>query len=67
MIGRNLHREFEHGAKRGSLVADCQRIARNRVRCYISFRDSFGDPWCGTASVRERRPFYGYFWRLREC
>jgi hypothetical protein len=57
-IGWYLRTHFEYGAEPGSLVAYCSRLARNWVRCGISWVDLDGDIWGGRASVRETETYY---------
>jgi hypothetical protein len=66
-LGRALHRDSTYGAVTGSLRAQCYRVQRNFVRCYIAFQDLDGDYWCGPASVRETRTSYRYGWNLELC
>src|SRR5688500_353076 len=66
-IGADLRETFRYGAVRGSLVTDCRRLARNRVSCHISFRDSDYDSWCGKARVRENRAYYRVLRNVSLC
>lgn len=68
IIGRNLHRTWEDGVRTGSLATDCRRLRINRMRCYVSFQDSYGDYICGRITVTENRAFYNLAYRgMRYC